>query len=260
MANVSKLRPAKSPEGASRTALSKALAEAKAAHGRVTKQKQAASRLFAQQMEAEAAIPAAEKAVKKAEAAHVAAVAEAAVLEKPTPVSGVAEAMAALAFKTDRVHTLKAARKVVEDEIPGWEEEALAADTEVERLISEIIADFVQVLLKEARALSQRLAPYKAALMAFARDHSNGPTEWHLQNGFRKSREPLDESADKAWAFFRDLRESEAAAGSPCWKAIRESLRANPNAPLLRPLVAEFDGLLARDGKDENDADVTART
>jgi hypothetical protein len=228
----------------------------KAARGSVNRQKEAIERLRARQIEAEAAIEPAEKAVKKAQAAYVEAVAQAASSGSPEPVSGVAEAMAALAFKTDQVHTLRAARKVVEEEIPGWEELVEAADVAVEACISRIIADHVEILIKEASALARRLAPYRAALQAFVVDHGNSPTQWHLLDAFRKSREPLDEAANQVWAFMR----GEASAPSPCWKAIRERLRENPNAPLLRPLVAEFAGLLARDGKDENDADVTAST
>jgi TPP-dependent pyruvate/acetoin dehydrogenase alpha subunit len=86
---VTKLRP-KSPEGASRAALVAALKELKTARGSVNRQRDAMERLRARQIEAETAIPAAEKAVKKAQAAYVEAVAEAAASGSPEPASGVA--------------------------------------------------------------------------------------------------------------------------------------------------------------------------
>jgi hypothetical protein len=243
MANVSKLRPAKSPEPSSRAALVAALKELKAARGSVNRQKEAMERLFAQQVEAQAAIEPAEKAVKKAEAAYIDAVAEAAASGSPEPVSGVPEAMAALAFKRDRVHTLRAARKVIEEELPDWEAAAVEADTEVEKIISQIIADHVQVIVKEARELARRIGPYRAALLAFLNE-DRPPTEWAKQSAWHKGREPLTEATNEVADFFRSLRAQ--APPSPCWKTIRESLRENPNAPLLRPLVEEFAGLLDR--------------
>jgi hypothetical protein len=259
MAGATKLgRPAKSEGDNARTLLAAALKEAKAARRAVNRQIEAKQRLFAQQVAAEAAIPAAEKAVAAARTRYVEAVAEAAASGSGEPVSTEAEAMASLAFKRDKIHTLRAARKVVEDEIPGYEEQVVEADTEVDRLISLIIADHVAILLAEAEELSRRLAPYRAALLAFVRDHGDRPSQWDKQRAWDKARAPLNESADQAWAFLRP----QAAAPSPCWKAIRESLRANPNAPLLRPLAEEFTGLFDRptDRQDENHADVAPPT
>lgn len=157
----------------------------------------------------------------------------------PAPASTVPEALASLAFGRDRVETLRQARQQIEAEIPDWEAAAVEAETEVERLISAIIADYVQVLVLEATELSRRLQPYRSALLSFVRDHSAEPTEWHKQDAFRTARQPLDESAAMVWAF-KDLRE--ATAPSPCWKAARERLRENPEASVLRNLVAEFEG------------------
>jgi hypothetical protein len=42
--------------------------------------------------------------------------------------------------------------------------------------------------------------------------------------------------------FLQEIRE--AAGLSPYWKSARERLRENPDAAVLRHLVAEFDGLL----------------
>jgi hypothetical protein len=244
---VTKLRPAKAPEPNPRAALATALKELKSARTAVNRQKEAKERLFARQIEAQAAIEPAEKAVKKAQAAYVDAVAQAAASGSPEPVSGVAEALAALAFKQDQVHTLRAARKVIEEELPGWEEEAAAADVAVEACISRIIADHVEVLLKEAEELARRLQPYRAALLTFARDHEERPSEWHLQTGYRKSREPLNDLAERIWSFLR----GKATAPSPCWKTLRENLRQNPNAPLLRPLTEQFAGLLDKSSDDD---------
>ena len=183
---VTKLR-AKPSEHNARHQLRAALRAAKAAHAAVARQKQAVTRMLSQIVEAEEKIPALEKAVKKAEQAHIDAVAEAAVMEKPKPASTVAEAQASLAFAQDHIATLRQARKLLESEIPNWEAEALAADTEVERLISSIIADYVQILIKEAEDLARRLVPYKAALMAFVKDHSDRPTQYHLMDAYDKS-------------------------------------------------------------------------
>jgi hypothetical protein len=159
-------------------------------------------------------------------------------------VGTVAEAMASLAFKRDRVNVLRSARKTVEAELPEWQADAVAADVEVERLISQIIADYVQVLVSEASELARRLGPYRAALMEFVKEHGDSPRAWDAQDSFRKSRAPLNETADQAWAFFRELRECDAAPINP-WRSARERLRENPNASLLRELVAEHAGLLA---------------
>jgi hypothetical protein len=241
---VTKLGRPKATEPLPRSELKAAIKEAKAAHAAVGKQKQAKARLFSEQVEAESKIEALQKAVKKAEQAHIQAVADAAVAGSPPPVSGLPEALASLAFAQDRVHTLRAARKVIEEEIPGWEEDAAAADTEVERLISQVIADYVEVLVLEATELAKRLQPYRAALMAFARDHSDRPTEWHKQTAFDKARSPLDEAANDVWLFFRGVREADPPPVNP-WKSVREGLRQNPNGAVLRHLVAEFDGLCA---------------
>jgi hypothetical protein len=228
-----------------RSALKAAIKEARAAHQAVGKQKQAKARLFNEQVEAEGKIASLEKAVKKAEQAHVQAVADAAVAGTPAPASGVQEALASVAFTRDRVHTLRAARQTIEAEIPDWEAAAMEADTEVERLISDVISDYVQILVLEATELARRLKPYRAALMSFVRDHTDRPTEWNRQAGFDKARSPLDEAADDVWQFFRDLREAELPAINP-WKSVRESLRENPDGAVLRELVKHFDGILVK--------------
>jgi hypothetical protein len=252
---VTKLRT-KTPEGSLRYALKAALKEAKAAHTVVARQKQAVSRLFAQIIEAEEAIAPLEAAVKKAEADHVRSVAEAAVLEKPAPASGVAEALASLAFANDRIHTLRAARQTIEAEIPDYQAEAVAADTEVERLISVVISDYIQVCVLEATELARRLKPYRAALMSFVRDHGARPTQYHLQPGFDKARAPLDEAADDVWQFFRELREAETPPINP-WKSVRERLRENPDGAVLRELVQQFDGLFDKSADDQHRSEPT---
>jgi hypothetical protein len=251
MAGVTKLGRPKANEPMPRSQLKNAIKEAQIARRAVNRQIEAKQRLFAQQVAAEAAIPAAEKAVAAARARYVEAVAEAAASGSGEPVSGVAEALAALAFKRDKIHTLRAARQVVEDELPGWQEQVVEADTAVEQAISEIIADHVAILLAEAEELSRRLAPYRAALMAFTRDHTDRPREWHLQSAFDKARAPLDEAAEDVWTFFRSLREAESPAINP-WKNIRERLRENPDSAVLRHLVAEFAGLCDKTDDEPN--------
>ena len=249
---VAKLgRPSKANEPLPRASLKAALKESRQAHAAVNKQKQAKARLFSDQVEAESKIEALQKGVKKAEQAHIQAVADAAVAGSPPPVSGVAEAQASLAFAQDRVHVLRGARKTIEEDLPGYEEDAAAADVEVEACISEVISDFVQVLILEATELSRRLAPYRAALLSFTRDFTDRPTEWHKQAGFDKARAPLDEAAEDAFAFFRDLREAKLPAINP-WKSIRQRLRENPDGAVLRHLVAEFDGLCDKTDDEPN--------
>jgi hypothetical protein len=229
-----------------RRELRAALREQKAAHGAIGNQKAAISRMLSQIAEAEAAIPALEKRLKGAEKAHIDAVAAAAVAGAEAPASTVVpEALASLAFGRDRVETLRAARRQVEQDLPGYEEEVLEVEVKVENLISQIIADHIEVVILEATELAKRLAPYKAALMSFVNDHSNSrPTEWHLQRPHAKARAPLDEVANLTFAFFRSLREAELPHINNPWRKIREDLRQNPDGPVLRPLVAAFGGLL----------------
>jgi hypothetical protein len=116
------------------------------------------------------------------------------------------------------------------------------------------------MVVLEATELEKRLAPYKAALMSFVRDHSNSrPTEWHLQRPHAKARAPLDEAANSVWEFFRDLRHADAPADNP-WQKIREGLKQNPDGPVLRPLVHAFDGLLDKTPDDQPEARPVAPT
>jgi hypothetical protein len=101
--------------------------------------------------------------ITKAQNEYVAAVAQSAASGSPTPDSGVPAAMAAVAFQQDRVSTFRQARNKIESELPEWQAEAVAADVEVERLISVIIGDHIQVLVVEASELARRLAPYRSA-------------------------------------------------------------------------------------------------
>jgi hypothetical protein len=98
-----------------------------------------------------------------------------------------------------------------------------------------------------AEEIARKLRPYRFALAAFAADNMDGPSEWAKQEPFRKSREPLDETAAAVWSFFRDLRQCDTGPTNP-WASIRERLRANPEAAVLRPLVQEFAGLLDKSG------------
>jgi hypothetical protein len=243
MAGVTKQgRPAKATEPLPRSELKAALKESKLAHQAVGKQKQASTRLFNETIEAEAALEKLEKRVKEVEKAHIAAVAAAAVAGSPPPASGVQEALTAVQFAKDKINTLRAARKVIEEEMEGWNDEAAAADVAVEACISEVISDYIQVLILEATELSRRLAPYRAALLSFTRDFTDRPREWHLQAGFDRARKPLDSAAEDVFQFFRDLREAELPAVNP-WRSIREKLREHPDGPVLRELVQSFDGL-----------------
>ena len=88
------------------------------------------------------------------------------------------EGAAAILISTkDNVNTLRQARKQIESEIPDYEQDSLAADAEVERIISVIIADYLQVVVLEATELARRLQPYKSALLSFVRDHGARPTQ-----------------------------------------------------------------------------------
>jgi chromosome segregation ATPase len=235
-------RPVKSAEGASRAQLAAAIKASKSAHTAVSKQKQAVQKLFSEMVAAENQIPAAEKAVAKAQNEYIAAVAEAAAAGLPEPVSGKAEAEAALTFKKDRVNVLREARKRLESELPDWQQDVVDSDIAVERLISMVIADYVQVLILEAEEIARRLRPYRFALASFVGDQMDRPREWHKQDSFDKSREPLKQAADQIWKFFRELRECDSGAVNP-WQDARERLRENPEASVLRNLVAAFDGL-----------------
>jgi hypothetical protein len=235
----------KSPEGNARAELAAALKEAAKARTALNKHRAGVNRLFEQMMEAEAAIEPAEKAVKLAEQSYVDAVAEAAVSGSPAPVNGKAKAEARLVLTKDRVNVLREARRRLESELPDWQQDVVDADVAVERKISLVIADHVRVLLAEASEIARRLAPYRAALAAFAADNMDRPRAWNEQASFDKGRAPLDETAAAVWSFFRELRQCDAGPSNP-WAAIRERLRANPEAAVLRHLAQEFSGLFDR--------------
>jgi hypothetical protein len=245
----------KPPSDDVRRALRNALKEQKEAHAAVARQKNAVTRMLSQTVEAEEKIPALEKSLKAASQAHIEAVAAAAVSGAEAPASTVAEAQARLAFARDNIETLRAARRQVEAEIGDYEQAAVDADVGVEALISAIIADYIELLIKEASELARRLQPYRAALLAFTADYQDRPTQWDKQRSFNKARQPLDEAANQTYALFKSLREFDAP--SPCWKEARARLRANPDAAVLRHLLSEFDGLLDKSAdKTPDDADL----
>jgi hypothetical protein len=218
-----------------RNALAAAIEAAGKSRAVLEKRRAAARRLSSEAAETEERIEALTKAVTMAEAAHLDAIAEAAASGAPVPASGVPKAREAVVVAQDHVDTLRAARRKVEANMPDWEADVAAADAEVERLISAILAPHVAKLVAEAQEAARRLAPYQALLLALVQDHRDWPTEWALQRAFDEGRKPVDAVAAEASATLRGIREYEMMDGNP-FKAAREALREDPMAE-LNPLL-----------------------
>jgi hypothetical protein len=218
-----------------REALAAALQASKAAHAAVAKQRQAVTRLWAEQLEADESIEKLEKAVAKAEAAYLDGLAAAAANEEPAPASGVPAARAAVEVATDHRDALRAARKKVEAELPRWQADATSALTEADRLISEILAPIAERLLVRAQKMVEELAPLRATLSALSLEMI--PAGFEAALAHEKGRRPLAETRETVATFLRDTNVIERARPDP-WTEARQILRENPHADLPAALTA----------------------
>jgi hypothetical protein len=231
---VTKLRPGKATEASGdplREALAAAIETAGKSRAALAQRKQGVHQLFSEASEADESIEKLQKAVREAQESYIGGLADAAAGSPAPPANGVPAAKAAVEVAMDHREALRAARKKIESEMPAWEADVVAADAEIERLISQILAPRVAQLAAEAQEAARRLAPLQGLLLAFVRDHENRPSAWHLQRAFDAGRAPLKAAAAEARACLQGIREFEVMPTNP-FRAAREQLRENPNAAL----------------------------
>jgi hypothetical protein len=219
-----------------RTQLAAALTAAKQARDAVARREQAERRLSDDAREAEQQIEKLQKAVRKAEAAHIDAIAKAAALEKAAPTSGVPRARQAVTVAEDHLAALRAASKKVEADVPELQKEVVACDAEVERLISEILKPIAEQIIERGRQIAEQLLPIKSTLSALW-CQSDRPTQWDAGAAFDIGHAPLKETRAAAADFLRSTNAFERAVPEPFLIA-RAKLRADPQAELPPELTA----------------------
>jgi hypothetical protein len=171
-----------------------------------------------------------QKAVRKAEAANIEAIANAAASGKPAPRSGVPAAKAAVEVAKDHLDALRAARKKVEADVPLFEKDAVAADGEIDRLVSLILVPLATQLIARGKEIAAQLAPLRNSLAALWAEASR-PQAWEAAAAFDDGRKPLKETREAAAEFLRETHIVECSVPDP-WLAARTRLRADPNAAL----------------------------
>jgi hypothetical protein len=221
-----------------RVQLAAALTAAEQARDAVARQKQAVQQLWADMREAEQRIEVLQKAVGKAQEAHVEAIANAAVSGEVVPASGVPKAKKAVEVATDHLDAVKAARKKLEADMPDMQKDVEAADAETERLLSEILKPTAEQMVERGKQLAEQIAPIKRALSALWSE-SDRPTQWDAQAGFEIGRVPLKDTRAAAADFLRSTCAAERAVPDP-WLVSRARLRKDPHAGL-----PELDALLS---------------
>jgi hypothetical protein len=240
---VTKLRPpgeATEPDRGDplRKELAAAIEAAGKAREMCERQKQAAQRLWAEAREAEETIERLHKAVGKATEAHIASLADAAATGEPAPASGVPRAKKAVEVATDHLDALKAARKKLESDAPELAKDVVAADTEVERSISQVLLPIAEQMIERGRQVAEQLAPIKRTLSALWCE-GDRPSQWDAQAAFEIGRSPLKETREAAADFLRSTSAAERAVPDP-WLVSRARLRKDPHAGL-----PELDALLS---------------
>jgi chromosome segregation ATPase len=220
-----------------RAALEAAIKEAARVRAAAARQKAAIERLLVEASEAEKAIAAAQKAVGKAQEAHVAGLASAAASGKSAPASVVAAARQAVSDAEEHRDALRAARAKVERELPEWEKDAVGADTEVERLISMILAPIAERLIARAQEIASELAPLKQALITLWSERA--PARHDAWFPYDQGRRPLRDVKASIASFLESANHIER--GPDLWQAARLKLRADPYAE-LREISALLSG------------------
>ena len=169
---------------------------------------------------AEAAAKEAEKAVTKARETHAEAIAAAAANDAAPPASGVRAARQAQVDAEDEVEAAKAALAQLKADLPAWEKAAVDAEVEVQKAISEILEPCARQLVHRARQLEQQMAPIRQALEDLCADSTE------------PSRKPLANVRAEAAGFLQPVRKITDLHAPNLFRALRERLRADPNAEL----------------------------
>jgi hypothetical protein len=232
MADVTRLRPkAKATEHGDplRQALAVAIVGAGKAREMRERQKQAVERLRVEGREAEETIEKLQKRVSEAQDAHIAGLADAAASGKPAPASRVAKARAAVVEAEDHREALRAARKKLEADMPEVEKDIVAADTEVERLISEILAPVAEQMIERGREIAATLAPIRSSLTALWAEET--PAACDAAFSHAKGRQPLKEAKQAAADWLRESSAFSRAVPDP-WLNARLAVKQDTQAEL----------------------------
>jgi hypothetical protein len=171
-----------------------------------------------------------QKAVGKVVEANIEAIANAAATGKPAPRSDVPAAKLAVEVATDHLAALRAARMKCEADVPLVEKDAVAADVEIDRLISLILVPLAQQLITRGRQIAAQLRPYTAVLSALWAE-ADRPTGWDDGAAFDEGRKPLTGTREEVAAFLRATHVIERARPDP-WVEVRKRLREDPHAEL----------------------------
>ena len=177
-----------------------------------------------------------QKAVRKAEAANIEAIANAAASGKPAPASGVPKARAAVVVAEDHVAARRAACRKLEHDAPELQKEVVACDAEVDRLISLILMPLAEQLMARGQEIAEQLGPYRAVLSALWAQ-ADKPTAWDDAAAFDEGRMPLAGTRKEVAEFLRATHVIVRASPDP-WVEARKQLRADPYATQGRALLA----------------------
>jgi hypothetical protein len=218
-----------------RAALADEIKQASAAKIAVAKRRAGIERLWDEERGIEKQVETLQKRAREAAEVHIANLAEAAALEKAAPASGVPKARQAVTVAEDHRDSLRLARRKIEAELPKWEADAVRADTEVERLISELLKPYAERLIKRGEEIAAQLAPVRAALTSLWAE--NSPQAFHEMLPYEQSRQPLKDTKQAVADFLRDISAFSKASPDP-WRIARDALKQNAQAELPTELTA----------------------
>jgi hypothetical protein len=142
----------------------------------------------------------------------------------------VPKAKKAVEVATDHLDALRAPRKKLEADVPEVKKDAVAAEVEINRLISLILVPLVEQLIKRGQQIAAQLGPYRAVLSALWAE-ADRPSGWDDQIAFDAGRKPLAETREAVAAFLRSTHVIERARPDP-WIEARKRLREDPDAAL----------------------------
>jgi len=138
-------------------------------------------------------------------------------------------------------------RVKIEADLPLVEKDAVAADVEIDRLISLILMPLAQQLITRGQQIAAQLRPYTAVLSALWAE-ADRPTGWDDQTAFDEGRKPLTGTREEVAEFLRATHVIVRASPDP-WVEARKQLRADPNAALPEVRRAAFGACWMRDGR-----------
>jgi hypothetical protein len=206
-----------------------AVKEASAAKAAVGKRRAGIERLWDEEHGIEKQIGKLQKAVSKATEAHIAGLANAAALGKPAPRSGVPAAKLAVEAAMDHLAALRGARVKIEADLPLVEKDAVAADVEVDRLISLILVPLATQLIERGKEIASMLAPIRNALATLWAEQ--GPTQYDAAEAYDQGQRSLKQTKEAIAEYLRGLNVVERAQPDP-WIEARKRLREDPHAEL----------------------------